>query len=46
MCQRSSCSPTILGALVLLVALGLAAAAQTPAASKPLAAGGRGGDHD
>jgi protein-disulfide isomerase len=35
--QRSSCSPTILWALVLLVALGLAVAAQTPAASESLA---------
>jgi protein-disulfide isomerase len=37
MCQRRSCSPTILWALVLLVALGLAVAAQTPAKAEPLA---------
>jgi hypothetical protein len=37
MCQRRSYSPTILWALMLLIALGLAVAAQTPAASEPLA---------
>jgi hypothetical protein len=37
MCQRRSCSPTILWILALLVALGLAVSAQTPAQGEPLA---------
>jgi protein-disulfide isomerase len=37
MCQRRSCSPTILWALFLLVALGLALMAQTSGAAEPLA---------
>jgi TolA-binding protein len=37
MCQRRSRSPTILWAVVLIVALGLAVAAQTPAKAEPLA---------
>jgi SurA N-terminal domain len=37
MCQRRSHSPTILWAVVLIVALGLAVAAQTPAKAEPLA---------